>query len=161
MLCGMLAGGIALDTRDYFAPLADVVNQGDPLSDEVSAAVEAMFEQIRAQLLESDFALDLCLPDDNAPISQRAQALVTWVEGFLFGFGLHQTDMTSMSADVREVLEDFSNIMRMEDDLEENEASESALNEVAEYVRVSAMLCFNELGKRMPAQAPDKPDLLH
>ena len=35
----------------------------------------------------------------------------------------------------------------MESDMSESEESEQALFEAEEYVRISAMLCFSELGK--------------
>lgn len=146
MLTGMLAGGMPMDNKEWLGALADFINQGEALPAEVKRAVQTLFDQTCEQLKASDFALSLCMPDDASPINDRGLALVNWVQGFMLGFGLHQADLTRCSEDVKEALEDFSEIARMDEEMPENEESEQALFEVMEYVRMSAMLCFNELG---------------
>ena len=160
MFCGMLGGGMPLECQDWLEPLADFINQGDAFSKEVVEAFKNLFDSTCQQLIESDFALVLCLPEDSAPINERGQALLSWVQGFMLGFGLHQDDLTSCSDDVKEALEDFSEIARMDDEMTEDEESEQALFEVMEYVRVTAMLCFNELGKS-PEQQQSEPKTVH
>ena len=147
ILVGMLAGGMPLESRDWLEPLSDFINQGDALMGEVKEALIAFFDETCQQLLDTDFALVLTLPDDAAPINERGQSLINWVQGFMLGFGLHQADLTGCSDDVKEALEDFADIARMDEEMAEDEESEQALFEVMEYVRVSSMLCFNELGK--------------
>ena len=78
----------------------------------------------------------------------------------MLGFGLHQDDLTNCSEDVKEGLEDFAEIARMDEEMTENEESEQALFEVLEYVRVTAMLCFNELGKS-PEEQQSHPKTVH
>jgi yecA family protein len=160
MMCGMLGGGMPLECRDWMEPLADFINQGEAFNKEVQDAFNKFYENTCQQLVESDFSLSLCLPDDSAPINDRGQALLTWVQGFLLGFGLHQADLTGCSADVKEALEDFSEISRMDEEMQEDEESEQALFEVIEYVRMTAMLCFNELGKSAEQQQGE-PKTVH
>jgi yecA family protein len=160
MFCGMLGGGMPLECRDWLEPLADFIHQGEIFSKEVEDAFNGLFDITCQQLVESDFALVLCLPEDSSPINERGQALLNWVQGFMLGFGLHQDDLTGCSADVKEALEDFAEIARMDDEMTENEDSEKALFEVMEYVRVTAMLCFNELGKS-PEQQQSEPKTVH
>lgn len=160
ILCGMLSGGMPLENRDWLEALADFINQGEPLADEVKALILALYDQTCQQLVEADFALVLCLPDDAAPINDRGQALINWLQGFMLGFGLHHADLTQCSADVKEALEDFSEIARMDEQMPSDEESEQALFEVMEYVRVSTMLCFNELGKSA-ADQQSKPKTIH
>lgn len=155
LLCGMLSGGMPLESRDWLEPLADFVNQGDSLPVDVKTAVLALYDETCQQLVDSEFALVLCLPDDAAPINERGQALISWIQGFMVGFGLHQADLTGCSADAKEALEDFAEIARMDEQMSEDEESEQALFEVMEYVRVSTMLCFNELGKSAAVQQQD------
>jgi uncharacterized protein YgfB (UPF0149 family) len=137
MFCGMLGGGMPLECRDWH----------EPIPPEVEQTFNQLYNTTCQQLLDSDFALVLCLPDDAAPINDRGQALLSWVQGFMLGFGLHQADLTGCSEDVKEGLEDFAEIARMDEEMSEDEESERALFEVLEYIRVTAMLCFNELGK--------------
>lgn len=160
ILCGMLSGGMPLEDREWLNPLADFINQGEPLGNELQEALYGFYNQICQQLLEAEFALQLCLPDDAAPINDRGQALINWVQGFMLGFGLHQADLTGCSDDVKEALEDFAEIARMDDDMSEDEESEKALFEVIEYVRVTCMLCFNELGKSAASHQQD-PGTVH
>lgn len=160
ILSGMLAAGMPLENRDWLAALADMLNQGDALNKEVSDSLMQLFNQLCQQLLEAEFSLTLCLPDDAAPINDRGQALIHWVEGFMLGFGLHQADLTKCSDDVKEALDDFAEIVRMDAEMPEDDESERALFEVIEYVRISSMLCFNELGQSVATQQ-DNATKLH
>jgi yecA family protein len=160
MFCGMLGGGMTLECQDWMEPLADFIHQGESFSKEVQEALKELYDVSCQQLVESDFALVLCLPEDSTPINERGQALLSWVQGFMLGFGLHQADLTGCSEDVKEGLEDFAEIARMDEEMSEDEESEKALFEVMEYVRVTAMLCFNELGKS-PEQQQSEPKTVH
>ena len=165
LFCGMLGGGMPLESQDWVDAVADFVNQGEPLTKEIVQLLTELYNETCQQLLESDFSFALCLPDDAAPINERGQALLEWVQGFMLGFGLHQDDLTNCSDDVKEALEDFADIARMDQQQEfakhlQGEEFEQALFEVVEYVRVSAMLCFNELGKS-PEEQQSQPKTVH
>ncbi|MDO6694991.1 UPF0149 family protein [Aliiglaciecola sp. 3_MG-2023] len=160
IFCGMLAGGMALESQDWSAALNDSINQGDSLPNEVQVQLTALYNDTCQQLLETDFTLTLCMPDDSAPINERGKALINWIQGFMLGFGFHQADLTACSADVKEALEDFYEISRMDETMPEDEEAEKALFEVIEYVRVSCMLCFNELGHSAD-QAQTEPKTVH
>jgi uncharacterized protein YgfB (UPF0149 family) len=56
-------------------------------------------------------------------------------------------------------LQDFSDIARMEEPMNDDEESEQALHEVVEYVRISALLCFNELGQSLLDDQQDTPSV--
>ena len=160
IFCGMLGGGMSLECREWQEAIADFINQGETLPAEIQEQFNQLYDSTCQQLIESDFALVLCLPDDAAPINDRGQALLSWVQGFMLGFGLHQDDLTNCSDDFKEGLEDFAEIARMDEEMIENEESEQALFEVLEYVRVTAMLCFNELGKS-PEEQQSHPKTVH
>ena len=64
-----------------------------------------------------------------------------------------------MSEDVQEVLNDFVDIANLSDEMEEDEDTEQAYYEIAEYVRISALLCFTELG--VPPENTSKEETLH
>ncbi len=149
ILCGMLAGGMNLDDQGWVDALQDVVHQGDKFSATAYDAIVAMFNKICQELIEADFALQMCLPEDDSSINVRGAALVTWVQGFLLGFGLHQNDLSKCSAEAKEALEDLTEISRLDEAMDESEETEQAFFEVIEYVRISAMLCFNEMGKSL------------
>jgi hypothetical protein len=149
ILCGMLGGGMNIDDQEWIQALADIINQGDALPSTAQHNIQKMFDKICQEFIEADFALTLCLPSDDTPINDRGAAFVNWVQGFLLGFGLHQNDLTTCSAEAREALEDLSDISKLDEAMDDNEESELAFFEVVEYVRISAMLCFNEMGKSL------------
>jgi uncharacterized protein YgfB (UPF0149 family) len=94
---------------------------------------------------EADFAP--LLPDDDAPLKERADALSLWCQGFLYGLGSGNTaDPGTVSAEAGELIRDFTEITQVgvEAD-EENEEGEVAYAEVLEFVRVGVQLLFVEL----------------
>ena len=152
ILCGMLCGGMSLTDQKWLEALSETINQTQHL-------LTTLFNQTCQQLLEPEFALTLLLPDDQAPINDRGAALINWVQGFMLGFGLHQQDLMQCSDDVKEALEDFSDISRMEEPMDADEESEKALLEVEEYVKISAILCFSELGQSLLDDQQDTPSV--
>ena len=159
ILCGMLCGGMSLTDQKWLEALSETINQGDAFSDPTQHLLNSLFNQTCQQLLEPEFALNLLLPDDQAPINDRGAALINWVQGFMLGFGLHQRDLMQCSDDVKEALEDFSDISRMEEPMDADEESEKALLEVEEYVKISAILCFSELGQSLLDDQQDTPSV--
>lgn len=159
ILCGMLCGGMSLTDQKWLEALSETINQGDAFSDPTQHLLNSLFNQTCQQLLEPEFALNLLLPDDQAPINDRGAALINWVQGFMLGFGLHQQDLMQCSDDVKEALEDFADISRMEEPMDADEESEKALLEVEEYVKISAILCFSEMGQSLLDDQQDTPSV--
>ena len=60
---------------------------------------------------------------------------------------------------LKKFLADFGEIANLSDDMEEDEATEQAYFEIAEYVRISALLCFTELGS--PPTPQDQSETVH
>ena len=131
ILCGMLAGGMTADDQSWIEALSDVVNQGDGFSGKAKTQIVALFNEICQQYVDPEFALTLCLPDDASPINDRGTALLQWVQ-----------------------------IARMDEEMNDDEESEQALFEVIEYVRITAMLCFTELGKS-PLESDNVTNSVH
>jgi yecA family protein len=146
ILCGMLCGGMELNDKNWIATLTDFINQGSPFSQPATDVLNNCFNWICQQILQSKFSLPLCLPDDEIPINVRGKALISWIQGFLLGFGSYQTDMESLSDDLKEGLTDFAEIARLDDQMDDSEESEKAFFEVVEYIKVMSFLCFSELG---------------
>lgn len=159
MICGMLCGGMALSDQNWKVVIQDTANQGTSLPSPVADILTELFNKTCQQLVDAQFELTLQLPDDASPINDRGLALINWVQGFLLGFGLQQQNLDGCSEDVKEALEDFADIARMEEPMNEDEESEKALFEVIEYVRISALLCFNELGQSLLDDQQDNPSV--
>lgn len=119
---------------------------GDSVPEELAELLEGAFNRGLENLEEfSDFDFSLLLPDDEAPISERAQSVGLWCSGFLSGFGEtgRQLDVNDKS-DVHEAMRDLASIAAMTDDVPEGEENEADLMEIVEFVRVSTLLIFAE-----------------
>lgn len=159
MLCGMLSAGMAISDQQWQTVLADCINESERLPAAVSEVLTQVFNQLCQQFVAADYALQLLIPDDASPINDRGLALIHWVQGFLLGFGLHQDNANQCSDEVREALQDFAEIARMEEPMNADEASERALQEVIEYVKISALYCYSELGQSLLDDQSDQPKL--
>ena len=99
----------------------------------------------------------MLLPEDGEPLPERLSALAGWVNAFLAGYGVNQQSMTTLSADLKEAIEDMVELAKIEFTEEGGEEEERAYFEIVEYLRVSAMMCYTELGrKEQPANQPPK-----
>ncbi len=88
----------------------------------------------------------MCLPDDQEPVYLRSLALMQWCQGFLFGMGRIQTS-SQWPGDVGEILKDIVEFTKLDTDVEsdDEEAAESAIMEIQEYLRASVMLIRSEM----------------
>ena len=100
------------------------------------------------------------IPGDDAALDQRVEALALWCHGFLVGLGfggLRLEAANELSAEVGEIIEDFSQITRA--GLSSEEAADPAgagfaLAELEEYVRAGVQLVFDELQGARRADTP-------
>ena len=68
--------------------------------------------------------------------------------------------MTNLSGDLKEAIEDMVELAKIEFTDDGDEEEERAYTEIVEYLRVSAMMCYAELGSNeLPANQP--PKILH
>ena len=57
------------------------------MPDEDRTLLLRLFEQTRDLLGSDEFEFDLFLPEDEALLGERLEALSSWCQGFLFGVG--------------------------------------------------------------------------
>ncbi|HSS06931.1 MAG TPA: UPF0149 family protein [Rhodanobacteraceae bacterium] len=108
-------------------------------------ALSRLYRDCRAQLDDPDLGFEPLLPDADAAVERRADALVEWCRGFLGGVGLSGSAQAVLSADASEVLADLGRIAASRFDYDDDEEDESALSEVLEFVRVGVLLLHTEL----------------
>ncbi len=112
----------------------------------VHQLVNATLEYIGDMALE----LPIYLPEDDAPMKMRMQALSAWCQGYLYGLGVSQVgDAWLEGKQIQEVFEDITAIAReplevLESALE-NEDTEKDYFELVEYLKVAAALIFATL----------------
>jgi uncharacterized protein YgfB (UPF0149 family) len=145
ILCGLMCGGDADPESTWLRQLLPESEAGDLLIEEGREALAALARLTREELEASEFGFTLLLPDDSRPLAERALALYDWVRGFLYAWGTLDHAGADPSAETREILRDFTDVTRMDlDRLDEGEQNEEALTEVSEFIRVAAMLMYQE-----------------
>ncbi|MDG4553045.1 MAG: UPF0149 family protein [Candidatus Competibacter sp.] len=149
LLCGLLCANPNLNCDQWLShvheELADAHEGSEPTDD----LLRKLFEYGATQLNNADCAVTPLLPEDEAPLQQRSDALGAWCQGLLFGLGLGQADCHgALSAESREFLRDAAEIARVGFETEEaTEADETAYAEVVEYLRVGLLIVQQDLNR--------------
>jgi len=145
--CGMLAVNIASDKIAWIQLIFGEIVADDQNQLEAIKLAGDLFEQSKQQLQDPNLAFDLILPDDNESLALRVSSLQEWCNGFLLGIGLSGiSDHSKLPDDSKELLADFTEIGRSGNfNLEDEAASEEALEEISEYVRMGVLLINEEL----------------
>lgn len=153
---GIAAGMLCIDSAGTAGDwLSEVLADGKP-TEETIAVLTGLFEFTRAGLMNEDYCFELLLPDDEDNLSDRAEALCEWCQGFLFGIGYGRSDaresdderpkMTDWPGETGEILKDIVEFTKMdlnrEAPLSEEEAA--AFVEIYEYLKVVVFLIRNE-----------------
>ncbi len=146
---GTLAGALC-SSRDYglIEWLREILPEDSPDQAALQSSVlQNVYDSMVRTLAgnEADFAP--LLPDDDAPLADRAGALSLWCQGFLYGLGSGNTsDPGSVSVEAGEIIRDLTDITHVGVEADEqNEENEVAFAEVVEFVRVGVQLLFVEL----------------
>lgn len=151
VLSGFVCGGIDLDGKSWQPLFNDVVNEGMSLPQSLKVLISDIYADVVKQCTDDGLGFNLLLPEDNKPLDERAEAMAQWAQGFLVGFGMVQQALNQASEDVQEVIRDIRDISQLSLDFEqEDEDAEIAFIEIVEYLRVSAMLCFNTFSRHTP-----------
>lgn len=99
----------------------------------------------RAQINGPALGFELFLPGDDRSLRERAVGVHEWTRGFLFGLGLAGVDAARLAPRTREAFDDLLELTRMDlNDLDDDEANEQALSDVTEFIRVAAMLLYED-----------------
>jgi hypothetical protein len=148
-LCGYLCVNDSVQ-EDMFRKylLSDMSDQ--QMCAECCKQITELAVEVCLKIASEDFTLELLLPDESSPLSERSAALIEWCEGFLSGLGIAGvTDFDLLSFECRELIQDLYKICRLDAD-EINgcgEEEEAAFTELIEYVRMGAILLHVEMHK--------------
>lgn len=145
--CGMCCAHLPKIDEVWAAEIYSELNTQDVIAEECRFLLDHLFTVTQAQLAEMEFEFQLFLPEfEDAPPLYGA-AISDWCQGFLFGLGLAGEErLQQLSEEAQESMGDISEISRVSsDDIEDNEEDQEALVEVEEYLRVAAMLMYNDM----------------
>lgn len=159
LISGLLCGG----NRDgsWLTLVHDLTNEGMAFSHQLADMLQQL-RKITSDTLEDDsFEFKMLMPSDDNSVFERADALAGWVNHYLLGLGMMQPKLAKVKGEVGEAIDDLRSIGQLGyDDDEDQEMLAQSLEEVVEYVRVSAILCFGEFGHSHPT-APENLRTLH
>ncbi|MGH8251639.1 MAG: UPF0149 family protein [Steroidobacteraceae bacterium] len=145
---GWLCG--ALCVREPYGPSAWQADlaQGTAIAGARKAAVLAAVHRDTLEALRApDFAFVPLLPGDDAPLSERIEALASWCSGFLYGMATGPSGEAVMRrGEIGEFVRDLTEISRADARQGAAGASgESDFTELQEFVRAGAQLAWEEL----------------
>jgi len=127
----------------------DAAGATDQSVQECRDALSALAAATRAGVEGAAMSMDPLLPGAEHSLRERAVGVHDWIRGFLFGLGLVGVDARTLSPQNREVFDDFVELTRMDlNDLDDSQANEEALTEIIEFIRVAAMLVYEDRGGR-------------
>jgi len=159
---GCLAGALcAIDDYTFDQWLAEIspdVARVDSLL-AAGSPLRLLFDSTGETLRSDAMEFSPLLPDDDAPLAVRTDALAQWAQGFLYGLATGDIGRKpSLPGTVKEILGDFAEISRATvsaDELAEgataDEADEEAFVELHEFIRAGTQLVYDEL---MPLRRP-------
>lgn len=164
-LCGLFCtiGGLTveywLDTTLTTTAEDDALTI-DALSNESRSLLTLLFNGTEKQLSGQDFSFSPFLPDDDAGLAARIEALSHWCQGFLFG--LSQGGLTNpdgLPGDLPEIVRDLIEISRAESyELDDDDQNEKDYMELIEFTRVAVQLFIDEMQQFQVDEPEDEAD---
>ena len=147
LLCGLLCADPTMERDRWLVLARDELAEGMELTEPVCDLLAKLLEFGAAQLDADDSSVTPLLPDDDAPLRRRADALGAWCQGLLYGLGLGQVAQHGqLSQESREFLRDVTEIAQVGFETDESsEADETAYAEVVEYLRVGLLMILEDL----------------
>lgn len=159
LIAGMLSAGMTADAGMMLPVLHDFLNDGQAVNVELKSQIGSLITETAKQLDDEELGFLLLLPNDDEALAERLEALVEWSQSFLVGFAIQQHDLSVFSDDVREAIEQLTEVTRIDvytpDDSSDAENEESYFL-VLEHVRVLVMTCYQEVGQKFASdKAPN------
>lgn len=156
---GMLSVQFDADFYRWITAVFDTEEQLNGLTDDDKQALTSVFEGTLELLKDEGFIFDLLLPSDDARISEQAQALSEWCQGFLYGVAyMGVGDDKDWSQESRGILRDMMEISRLDFESSE-EADEQSFIDLHEYVRAAVNVLMGELQEL--DRGPDDEQTVH
>ncbi|MEW5681840.1 MAG: UPF0149 family protein [Pseudomonadota bacterium] len=155
LIAGLLSAGVEPDAQQLMPVLHDFLNDGQALPVELKQQVTSLIDSTAAALAKNDFSFALLLPSDDDSLPERLDAMVEWTQAFLVGFAVQQTDLSLVSADVREALDQLTEVTRIDIHTTDDgsaEENDEAYFLVLEHIRMMVLACYTEVGQKFSAR---------
>ena len=147
LLCALFSFGAEVNFSAWSDSLmSKPLQEGDIVAVDALQTMKKLYDYTKAQFDEQGLSIDLFIPEDCEPLTERAEGLTYWIRGFLSGVGLFGLDYESSENEyVKEAISDLMKISYMDyESLGEVESSEDDFLELMEYTRVAVLLIDSE-----------------
>lgn len=112
---------------------------------DITPTFRHIFEGIYKQLCSDNLAFNILISPDDAPLTQQAEDLALWSQGFLLGLGLGGAKFEADEI-LNEAIDDLRQISHIDfQGIVDNNENEQDLSELVEFVRTAVMIIFNTL----------------
>lgn len=151
LICGIICGSAKKATA-----WEELITGGNENTN-AHEVLQKLYDVSEKQLKEFLFEFQLILPDDEVELPLRAEALTLWSQGFLTG--LKMTDIPIVGREPSELTEAIDDIIEVAklnfEEVVASEEDEAAFVELVEYVRMAAILIYQDIN------APHTPTVLN
>ncbi len=137
---------------------------GDKEPKSTHELLQTLYNKTENQLEEFLFEFHLLLPSDEDSLTERAEALTVWTQGFLTGLKLAEVQIVDRPVgDITEAINDIIEIAKMNyEEVVASEEDEAAFVELVEYVRMAVILIYQDLHDTLNAtQSTNSSNHLH
>ena len=152
-LCGMLCARGTIELSEWVDHVIGEQEQGNELLHDVVHKLSELHQSTLEMMNDATGDFKLLLLDDDDPLPERVEALAAWCQGFIYGLAAGGIQEGSeLPEDTAELLKDMIEISRAGQDVDDTGVEESDVNddemaymEIEEYVRMGALLVYEEL----------------
>jgi len=155
IVCGLICGGVNLEDGSWYGAFNDLMNDGIAQPIDLKKQLQALFDTSANEFVAGEYQVKLLLNEDGS-IGDLAQSLAQWTGSFMAGFAIGNESGKKLNKEIKEALNDLSQISQLDSDIEDNEESAKLLEDISEYVRMTAMMCYSELGFKPKTSQDDK-----
>lgn len=148
---GILAALMVMPQKELWETWAQevalLVDKPEPLNEEI---LKILFEKTEQELAAKDFSFSLLIPESEEGLENRLKGLYLWCQGYLYGLGVSGANLNQLDEDGKDFMGFLSHfttnsLKALTKELKnevERESEALALEELVEFVRVSALLLF-------------------
>jgi uncharacterized protein len=162
LIAGLLSAGVEPDAQQLLPVLHDFLNDGQAFPADVKLHVVEILASTAKDLAQNDFTFSMLLPSDDDSLPERLDAMVEWTQAFLVGFAVQQTDLSLVSDDVREALDQLSEVTRIDIHTTDDgsaEENDEAYYLVLEHIRIMVLACYSEVVQKFGHKAASNKTL--
>lgn len=144
-LCAYLCAGADAQGEAFISALLN--NKRDRESRSALLELFSTFSISQQQFNQFDFGFEFLVPNDDAPLLERAQAFSEWCGGFVETLRLAGVDSAQFyEEDAQEALSHLEDFALLEyESIEVGEEDEVALMEIMEYARMAIIRLHGDL----------------